>query len=104
MLYRQVKIDVTRYCNTQWMADNGVSIVQDVFLYMPEQKVHCCDIRPSYELMFVRTETDVEIDECLNSEDTSMYCAAIDRMKTTELGFFSFDEQAIEYANANWID
>lgn len=108
-----VKLDETEY----WCEDiqKVAGKLYGVYAYNPKKHVHCCELAPSYELVFVGTTTENFVDDTINEmimendevgEVRYFHVSYIDQIKKPNkrsiAGFESL-EDAQEYARGNAI-
>ncbi|HEC72599.1 MAG: hypothetical protein ACTSW7_00595 [Candidatus Thorarchaeota archaeon] len=116
--FKAVKIDETRHWNEKFREKFGITEMVGVYVFNPNEATHCCELTPSYELLFVHTQSDWDIElnedereemyDGINDSDTDqdsiyMHCSSVDRMETVDIGEFEDEYEAIEYCHGNWI-
>jgi hypothetical protein len=116
-----LKVDQTEY----WCDEikKKVKRIFTVYLFNPNKRVHCCEITPSYECVFLEYQIDfpddiseeerdriyMEVTEV--QEDVAYYhCSGIDNLPEFKLGFFPEGMMGVcsagefEAEDCEWID
>lgn len=117
--FRVVKINDTQAWNEKFRRNYHIKNIFSVYVFNPNEATHCCELTPSYELNFVHSDVECEIDldedmreemweevsqgDCYCDPISYMHCSSIDRMKTIDIGEFETIEEAVEYCQGNWV-
>lgn len=115
MKINAIAVNDTQFCTIAEEDRPYVKAVLTVYFYTPEERTHCCEITPSYDLRYLYTTLDLDLDTpeekreelyekwCTEpGEDTYMHCSRVEKMSDLkECGDFDDMDEAREYLQGN---
>lgn len=110
-----VTVDVTAGYSLKSEDAPLIKEIRDVFFFFPEERTYCCEMTPSYNLMYLYTyvvcmEEDIseKVRERLDerychepTEDCYMHCSRVEKLSPKDCGEFDDEDSAREYLQGN---
>lgn len=110
-----VGLDVTKHYEIEEEDKPYISQIVDVFVYNRNECTHCCELTPSYWLMYVDTfvrfgpTPSDEVKERIDSrycheatEDCYVHCSDVDKLKRWNVKVPG-EPKTMEEAHENWV-